>query len=160
CGVLYHLAKAGWDTVLLERKKLTSGTTWHAAGLIGQLRASVNLTRMGIYTADLYTKLETETGEKLGFKQNGALGVALSRERFIELKRAASMGRMAGLDIHVLSPSECKKLHPLVSLDKVEGGVFLPKDGQADPANVALALAKGARMSGARVFEDTKVTAI
>ena len=161
CSVAYHLAKAGWsDVVLLERKKLTCGTTWHAAGLIGQLRASVNLTRMGTYTAGLYGQLEAETGEKIGFKQNGALGVALGKERLIEFKRSASMAKIVGLEAEIVTPAECRKLHPLVNLERVEGGLFLPKDGQADPANIALALAKGARLRGARIFEDVKVTAI
>ena len=161
CSVAYHLAKLGWrDVVLLERKRLTSGTTWHAAGLIGQLRATMTLTLLAKYTADLYTKLETETGLATGFRQNGSVSLALTEERFEELKRQASMAKPFGLDVHVLTPEECKARHPLIDLEDVVGGIFIPSDGQADPANITQALAKGARMQGVRIIENTKVTGI
>jgi len=161
CSVAYHLAKLGWrDVVLLERKQLTCGTTWHAAGLIGQLRATLNLTRLAKYSAELYLGLEAETGEATGFRQNGSLGVALSRDRFEEFRRGASMARTFGLDVQVLSLAECRAAYPLLRADDVVGGVFLPKDGQADPGNVALALAKGARQRGVRIIEQVKVTGI
>jgi 4-methylaminobutanoate oxidase (formaldehyde-forming) len=161
CSVAYHLAKLGWtDVVLLERKRLTSGTTWHAAGLIGQLRATLTLTLLAKYTAGLYTKLEEETGLATGFRQNGSLSLALTAERFEELKRQASMAKPFGLDVHVLTPQEARERHPLIDLKDVVGGIFIPSDGQADPANIAQALAKGARMSGVRIFENTKVTGI
>ncbi|MCP4328612.1 MAG: FAD-dependent oxidoreductase [Alphaproteobacteria bacterium] len=161
CSVAYHLAKLGWtDIVLLERKQLTCGTTWHAAGLIGQLRATKNMTQLAKYSAELYANLEAETEVATGFKQNGSLSLALSEARFEELKRGASMAKTFGLEVRVLSPGECREMHSMINLDGVVGGVFLPKDGQADPANIALALAKGARQQGARIFEHTKVTAV
>ena len=105
CSVAYHLTRLGWsDVLLLERAQLTSGTTWHAAGLIGQLRATENLTRLAKYSAELYAGLEAETGQATGFRQHGSLGLARTGERFIELKRAASMGRTFGLEVEVLSP--------------------------------------------------------
>ena len=161
CSVAYHLAKLGWtDVVLLERKQLTSGTTWHAAGLIGQLRATLNMTRLAKYSAELYLRLEAETGEFTGFKQNGSLGVALTRDRLEELKRGASMAKTFGLDVQVLTPEECRTTYPLLNPNEVKGGVFLPKDGQADPTNITLALAKGARANGVRIFEQVKVTGV
>lgn len=161
CSVAYHLTKLGWkDVVLLERKALTCGTTWHAAGLIGQLRATHNMTRLAQYTAELYRTLEQETGQATGFKQNGSLSVATHNERFIELKRGASMARCFGLEVEVITPSEALNLWPLLNIDDVVGAVFLPKDGQINPSDVAQAIAKGARMGGAAIFENTKVTAI
>jgi 4-methylaminobutanoate oxidase (formaldehyde-forming) len=161
CSVAYHLARLGWkDVVLLERRQLTCGTTWHAAGLIGQLRATANLTRLAKYSAELYAGLEAETGQPTGFRQRGSLGLALSDDRLEELKRGASMAKVFGLEVEVLAPDACRARHPFVAMDGVRGGVFIAKDGQADPANIALALAKGARMNGARIFEQTKVTAI
>lgn len=161
CSVAYHLAKLGWqDVILLERKRLTSGTTWHAAGLIGQLRATLNLTKLAKYSAELYLGLEAETGIAIGFRQNGSLGVALSNDRYEEFARGASMARTFGLEAYMLTPAECRERYPLLNLDGVVGGVFLPTDGQADPANIALALAKGARQRGVRIFEGVKVTGI
>ncbi len=161
CSVAYHLAKLGWtDVVLLERKQLTCGTTWHAAGLIGQLRATANMTQLAKYSAELYTTLEAETGVATGFKQNGSLSVALTDARLEELKRGASMAKTFGLEVEVLTPDEVQAKYPLLNLAGATGGVFLAKDGQADPANIALALAKGARQKGVQIFEQTKVTGI
>ncbi|GAB5469436.1 MAG: FAD-dependent oxidoreductase [Rhodospirillales bacterium] len=161
CSLAYHLTQLGWrDVVLLERKQLTSGTTWHAAGLIGQLRATLNMTKLARYSADLYGGLEAETGVATGFKQRGSLAVALSDHRMEELSRGASMAKTFGLEAHVVSPKECLDRYPLLSLDGVVGGVFLPTDGQADPGNVALALARGARNRGAQILENVKVTGI
>ncbi len=161
CSVAYHLTLLGWkDVVLLERKQLTSGTTWHAAGLIGQLRATYNMTKLAKYSAELYGSLEAETGVATGFKQRGSLALALSDDRMEELSRGASMAHTFGLEAEVLSPDACGEKHPYVNLDGVKGGVFLPTDGQADPGNIALALAKGARNRGAQIFENVKVTAI
>lgn len=160
-SVAYHLAKLGWkDIVLLERKQLTSGTTWHAAGLVAQLRATNNMTRLAKYSQELYGKLEAETGAATGFKRNGSITVALSEERLQELKRGASMARVFGVEIEEISVAECKERYPLLNTDGVVGGVYLPKDGQADPGNVALSLIKGAQQNGAQVFEHTKVTDI
>lgn len=161
CSVAYHLTQIGWtDVVLLERKRLTSGTTWHAAGLVGQLRATYNLTRLAQYTTELYASLEQETGQSTGFRQNGSLAIASDKERFEEFVRGASMASCFGLEAQVVSPTEVRDLHPLVKTDDLVGGVFLPKDGQTNPTDTAQALARGARNRGARVFEDTRVTAI
>jgi len=161
CSVAYHLAKMGWqDVVLLERKQLTSGTTWHAAGLIGQLRASSNMTKLARYSAELYLGLEEETGVATGLRQGGSVSAALTEERREELFRQAAMARAFGVPVEELSPKEVKERYEHINLDGVTGGVWLPTDGQADPANIALALAKGARQNGALVKERTKVTGI
>ena len=161
CSLAYHLTKIGWrDVVLLERRKLTCGTTWHAAGLVGQLRATSNLTRLAQYTTDLYTGLEAETGQATGFKQNGSLSVAADAERFEELKRGASMARTFGLEVEVITPAEAKDFYPLLNVDDLVGAVFLPKDGQTNPTDTTQALAKGARAGGAQIIEDCKVTGV
>ena len=161
CSVAYHLARAGWtDIVLLERKRLTGGTTWHAAGLIGQLRGNANMTRLAKYSVDLYTRLEAETGVATGFRQVGSISAALTPARHHELLRAATTARAFDVDVQEVSPSEIKTMYPHLNVDGVVGGVHLPLDGQADPANIAMALAKGARMRGARVLEGVKVTGV
>lgn len=161
CSVAYHLTKLGWtDVVLLERKQLTSGTTWHAAGLIGQLRASANMTRLAKYSADLYRGLEAETGLSTGMRTVGSVSVALTEARKEELFRSASMARGFGVPVEELSPLEVKERYPHLNIDGVKAGVWLPTDGQGDPANIALALAKGARQRGALVAESVKVTGI
>lgn len=161
CSVAYHLAKLGWkDVVLLERKQLTSGTTWHAAGLIAQLRATKNMTKLAKYSQELYGALETETGLSTGFRRNGSITVALTEERKEELYRQASMARSFGVEVEEISPSEVKSRYDHINIDGVVAGVYLPLDGQGDPANIALALAKGAKQRGAKVFERVKVTDI
>ena len=161
CSIAYHLTKLGvTDVVLLERQRLTSGTTWHAAGLVGQLRASRNLTELAKYTADLYHSLEAETGQATGFRQNGSISVATTPARLEELLRGASMGKTFGLAVDVLSPGEIKERWPLLSVDDVVGGVFLPKDGQTNPIDTTQALARGAKQRGARIFENTAVRKI
>jgi heterotetrameric sarcosine oxidase gamma subunit len=161
CSIAYHLTKLGWtDVVLLERKKLTSGTTWHAAGLIGQLRATLNMTRLAQYTAELYSDLEAETGQATGWKQRGSISIATTHERLEELQRGASMAKTFGLEIHAVGPNDIKQYWPLLDVSDVVGGVFLPRDGQVNPIDTTMALVKGARTRGARLFEDTKVTAI
>ena len=161
CSVAYHLTKVGWtDVVLLERKRLTSGTTWHAAGLVGQLRATHNLTRLAQYTTTLFETLEEETGQATGFKQNGSVSVAADNERLEELKRGASMARRFGLEVQVITPQEARDLYPLLNIGDMVGGVFLPRDGQVNPTDVTQAMAKGARTGGAQIFENTKVTGI
>ncbi|TBD82760.1 GcvT family protein [Rhizobium ruizarguesonis] len=161
CSVAYHLAKLGWtDVVLLERKQLTSGTTWHAAGLIGQLRASQNMTRLAKYSADLYVKLEEETGIATGMRQNGSITVALTEERKEEIYRQATLARAFDVDVQEISPREVKNLYPHLNISDVVGAVHLPLDGQCDPANIAMALAKGARQRGAKIIENVKVTAV
>lgn len=161
CSVAYHLAKLGWtDIVLLERKQLTSGTTWHAAGLVAQLRASQNMTRLAKYSADLYQKLEAETGLATGLRQCGSITVALTEERREEIFRQASMARIFGVEVNELSAADVKALYPHLNTNDVVAGVHLPGDGQADPANIALALAKGARQRGAQIIEHVKVTRV
>ena len=161
CSVAYHLAKLGWtDLVLLEHKRLASGTTWHAAGLIAQLRATVNMTRLAKYSQELYGDLEAETGVATGFRRCGSITVALTEERKEELFRSAAMARAFGVEIDEITPDEAKARYPHLETRDVAAGVWLPKDGQGDPANIAQALAKGARMRGARIEEGTVVTGI
>ena len=161
CSIAYHLAKLGiTDVLLLERKQLTCGTTWHAAGLMAQLRANRSLTELNKYTTDLLFELERETGQSTGFKQNGTVAVATNKDRMEELSRGASMGRNFGLEVEIVGPADIKKLYPLINVDDLVGGVFLPKDGQANPIDVTLAYAKGARQRGARVVEGVKVLRI
>lgn len=161
CSVAYHLAKLGWtDIVLLERKQLTSGTTWHAAGLIAQLRATQNMTRLAKYSQELYGTLEDETGLATGFRRCGSITVALTNERREELLRGASMARAFGVDIEEISPSEVKERYPYLKTEDVVSAVYLDKDGQGDPGNITHALAKGARQRGAKIFENVKVTDI
>ena len=160
-SVAYHLTKLGWkDVVLLERKQLTSGTTWHAAGLIGQLRQSINMTRLARYTAQLYQGLEAETGQATGFRQSGSVSVATTAGRMEELKRNASMAKVFGLTVNVVSPSEIRSLYPLVKTDDVLGGIHIPSDGYGNAVDITQALAKGARAGGAQIFQDLKVTRI
>ncbi len=160
-SVAYHLAKLGWkDVILLERKQLTCGTTWHAAGLIGQLRASSNMTRLARYTQELYFDLEAETGVATGIRRNGSITVALTPERREEIYRGASMARAFGVEVEEISPKEAGNRYPYLNVDDVCGAIYLPKDGQGDPTNITLALARGARQRGALTFEGVKVTAI
>lgn len=161
CSVAYHLAKIGWkDVVLLERKRLTSGTTWHAAGLIAQLRATANMTKLAKYSQELYGTLEAETGVATGFVRCGSITVALTEDRKEELLRSASMARAFGVEIDVISPSEVKERYPHLNTGDVAAAVHLEKDGQGDPANIAMALARGARNLGVAQFENTAVTGI
>ena len=158
CSTAYHLAKLGWtDTVLLERHKLTSGTTFHAAGLVGQLRTSANITQLLGYSVDLYKTLEAETGLSTGWKMNGGLRLACNSERWTEVKRQATTARSFGLDMQLLTPKEALDLWPLMTIDDLVGAAFLPTDGQANPSDITQALARGARMAGATIFEDTGV---
>lgn len=161
CSVAYHLTKLGWkDVVLLERKQLTSGTTWHAAGLIAQLRATANMTKLAKYSQELYGNLEAETGVATGFKRVGSITVALTEERREEIFRQAAMARSFGVDVEEISPKEVGEKYPHLNLDGVLGGVFLDKDGQGDPGNITLALAKGARQRGAMINERVLVSNI
>ena len=161
CSVAYHLAKLGWkDVVLLERKQLTSGTTWHAAGLIAQLRATANMTKLAKYSQELYGNLEAETGVSTGFKRCGSITVALTEERKEEIFRQAAMARAFGVGVEEISPAEVKAKYEHLNIEGVTGGVWLPLDGQGDPANISLALAKGARQMGAQVIERTKAMGV
>ncbi|NCO86958.1 MAG: FAD-dependent oxidoreductase [Rhodobacterales bacterium] len=159
CSVAYHLTQQGWrDVVLLERKRLTSGTTWHAAGLIAQLRATANMTRLAKYSQELYGSLEAETGVATGFRRVGSITAALTAERLEEITRLAAMARAFGVEVEEISTAEVGARYPHLNLDGVTGGVWLPRDGQGDPTGIALALAKGARMRGAVIAENTAVT--
>src|SRR6266403_2630098 len=161
CSVAYHLTKLGWrDIVLLERRDLSCGTTWHAAGLVGQLRSSHNLTRLAAYGAVLYEQLEAETGQATGFRRSGSISVARTNERMIELKRGASMAKCFGVDVEVISPAEAGRLWPLMRTDDLAGAVWIPRDGRTNPIDTTLALAKGARNGGATIVENVTVTGI
>jgi len=158
CSTAYHLAKLGWtDTVLLEQHKLTSGSTFHAAGLVGQLRTSANITQLLGNSVELYKTLESETGQATGWKMNGGLRLACNEERWTEVKRQATTAKSFGLEMHLLSAREAQELWPLMQVDDVVGAAFLPTDGQANPSDITMALARGARMAGATLCEDTRV---
>jgi len=130
CSIAYHLGKIGWkDIVLIERKQLTCGTTWHAAGLIAQLRATKNMTRLAKYSQELYQKLEKETGLSTGFKRNGSITVALNNERMEELRRSAAMARAFGVEIEEINPDQILERYPKLKIDDAVGGLWLPKDG-------------------------------
>ncbi len=161
CSLAYHLSKLGWsDVVLLERQKLTSGTTWHAAGLVGQLRTSMNMTKLARYTSELYRELEAETGQATGYRQCGSVSIATTPERFEELKRSASMAKVFDLEVKVVSVDEIAELFPLISTHDLIGGIHIPSDGYANAIDITQALAKGARSRGAQIHQDTKVTRI
>jgi 4-methylaminobutanoate oxidase (formaldehyde-forming) len=161
CSVAYHLAHRGWrDVLLLERDQLTSGTTWHAAGLVGQLRATPNMTRLAQYGTELYGALEAETGQPTGFLQRGSIMLASSDGRMDEIRRAHSTANCFGLETHLLTPDEIRERWPLADLDGVRGGIWLPKDGQINPADLTQALARGARQLGVTVRERTPVRGI
>ncbi|WP_335948793.1 FAD-dependent oxidoreductase [Salipiger bermudensis] len=160
CSTAYHLAKLGWEVVLLERHKLTSGTTFHAAGLVGQLRSSANITELLGYSVKLYDTLEQETGQATGWKRNGGLRLACNAERWTEVKRQATTAHSFGLDMQLLTPSEARELWPLMDVSDVVGAAYLPTDGQANPSDITLSLAKGARMAGARIVEDCAVLSV
>ncbi len=161
CSVAYHLAKMGiTDCILLERGKLTSGSTWHAAGLVGQLRTNANVTQLLGYSVALYDKLEAETGLATGWKRNGGLRLACNAERWIEVKRQATTAHSFGLEMQLLTPNEARDLWPPMTIDDVVGAAFLPTDGQANPTDIVQALARGARTGGIAIHEGVKVTGI
>ena len=161
CSVAYHLAKYGWkDVILLERDQLTSGTTWHAAGLVGQIGASATITKFRKYSLDLYKQLEKETELSTGLKQNGAVTVATTTSRLEELKRQATTAQLFDVEANILNPSEIKKLYPIINTDDIIGGVHMPLDGQADPVGVTNVLARAAKMQGAKIIEKCSVKKI
>ena len=157
CSTAYHLAHMGEEVLLLERKKLTSGTTFHAAGLVGQLRSNANITQLLGYSVALYDKLEAETGQATGWKMNGGLRLACTAERWTEVQRQATTAHSFGLEMQLLTPQEALNLWPLMNVEDVIGAAFMPTDGQANPSDITLSLAKGARMAGAVIHEDTEV---
>jgi len=161
CSIAYHLTQLGWsDVVVVERAELTSGSTFHSAGLVGQLRTNANLTRMIRYSTDLYRRLKDETGVDPGWRQVGSLRLASSPERLEELKRLVAVSRSFGLPLELISPREAQALFPLMTLDDVRGAVYLPTDGFIDPTGLTMALAAGARSTGARFFTQTRVQSI
>lgn len=158
CSIAYHLTKLGMtDVVLLERKTLTCGTTWHAAGLVPMLRSNYTLSMLAKYSAELYAGLEAETGQGTGYRRNGSLTIATNKERLAEIKRGASMAKVAGFPVDVLDRDQVQEHWPLMNTEDVIGGIYLPNDGVASPTDLTNALAKGARMGGAHIFENTKV---
>lgn len=161
CSVAYHLAKLGWqDVVLLERKKLTCGTTWHAAGLLTTLRSTENQTRLARYTQQLYRELEAETGQATGFNQCGSIQLATTLERVEEMRRSSAMAKLFGIESEEITAARIQELWPLAEVSDIEAGFYFPNDGRVNPTDVTQALAKGARMRGVKIFEDTKVTAV
>lgn len=161
CSVAYHLTKMGWtDVLLLEQGQLSGGTTWHAAGLVGQLRSHANMTGLIRYSTQLYGELEAETGLATGWKQCGSLSVARTEDRMTVLKRTAASARAQGVEIDVITPQEAGKLWPVMAIDDLVGAVWLPADGKANPTDLTQSLAKGARNRGARIVERVRVTGI
>ncbi len=161
CSTAYHLAKFGWkDTVLLERDVITSGTTWHAAGLIGQLGSSATITKLRNYSLNLYKQLEKETGLSTGLKQNGSLTVATTSDRLEELKRQVTFAQRFDIEAKEVNKEEIKEIYPLINVDDIVGGVFIARDGQADPVGVANVLAKAAKQNGAQIIEKCPVKKI
>jgi glycine cleavage system aminomethyltransferase T/glycine/D-amino acid oxidase-like deaminating enzyme len=161
CSTAYHLTRLGWrDVVLLERGSISCGTTWHAAGLVGQLRSYANMTQLIRYSAELYASLEAETGQATGWKRCGSLSVARTPERMIQLRRTASMAKAFGVEAEIISLAEAAKRWPLMRTDDLVGAVWLPGDGKANPADLTRALAIGARAGGATIRENVKVTGI
>ncbi|HJO73060.1 MAG TPA: FAD-binding oxidoreductase, partial [Rhodospirillales bacterium] len=161
CSIAYHLTKLGaQDVVVLERGTLTCGTTWHAAGLIMQLRLSHGLTELSRYNVELYSRLEAETGQATGFKQNGTLGIARTKDRLHELKRYATIAKSFDIEAPIIGPKEAKDLYPEIDDTLVEGAIYTPKDGQLNPVDATMSLIAGAKQQGARVFENSPVADI
>ncbi len=161
CSVLYWLARLGWeDVVLVERAELTSGSTFHSAGLVGQLRSSLSLTRMMMASVDLYRSLEAEVGLETGWREVGSLRLASSEERMEEIARQAGWAKTFGLPLELISPAEAQGLFPPMSTDGVLGAAFLPTDGYVDPSQLTFALAEGARRRGAEIEQRTRVTGL
>jgi sarcosine dehydrogenase len=159
CSTAYHLASMGCnDVVVVEKGKLTSGSTFHAAGLVGQLRTNANITQLLGYSIELYKKLEQETGLATGWKMNGGLRLACTEQRWIEVKRQATTAHSFGLDMHLLTPREAQDLWPIMDISDLVGAAFLPTDGQANPSDITQSLASGARSGGIQICEDTEVT--
>ena len=159
CSIAYHLTKLGWsDVLIIEKGELTSGSTWHAAGLVGQLRSHRNVTRMLQYSVSLYETLEAETGLTTGWKRCGCLHLAGTEARLFELKKGATTARSFGLEMHMITLEEALKLFPILDMDGIIGAAFMPSDGQADPSGLTMALAKGATNRGAAVEQKTLVT--
>ena len=160
CSTAYHLAHLGQEVLLLEKAALTSGSTWHAAGLVGQLRSDANITQLLGYSIELYDRLEEETGLATGWKMNGGLRLACNEERFTELKRQSTMAHSFGLEMQLITPREAQELWPLMDISDIVGAAFLAKDGQASPSDICQSLAYGARNKGAKLVENCAVAEI
>lgn len=161
CSVAYHLTKLGWkDVVLLEQGQLSCGTTWHAAGLVGQLRSQVSLTGLIRYSTSLYANLEAETGLATGWRNCGSLAIARTDERMTVLRRMAASARAQGVDVDLVTAAQAGDKWPIMALDDIKGGIWLPGDGKANPTDLTQSLAKGARNGGAMILERTKVSDI
>ena len=155
-SVAYHLTALGWtDVLLLEQGTLSCGTTWHAAGLVGQLRASEAGTRLVQYSCELYDRLEAETGLSAGYRRCGGLTVARTPERMVALRRTAASAAAYGLDCELLTPEQAGERYPLIRTDDLVGAIWLPQDGRANPTDLTQALAKGAKQRGATILERT-----
>ncbi|HVY43560.1 MAG TPA: FAD-binding oxidoreductase, partial [Hyphomicrobiaceae bacterium] len=161
CSTAYHLAKEHKaNVVLLEQGKLTSGSTWHAAGLVGQLRSSASITQLLKRSVELYRSLEAETGLATGWKMTGCLRLATTDDRWTEFRRLATTARSFGMDMELLSPAEVKRMWPLLETSDLVGASWLPTDGQASPTDITQSLARGARMHGATILEGVRVTGV
>src|SRR5215813_2929507 len=161
CSCLYHLAKQGWtDSVLVEQFQLTHGSTWHSAGLVGQLRSSISLTRMMQYSVGLYDELKEVTGNDPGWHHIGGLRLASSQARLEEIRRQASWAKTFGLPMEIVSPQEAQELFPPMSTHGVVAAAFIPDDGYLDPSQLTFALATGARKLGGCIETRTTVTGI
>jgi len=161
CSTAYHLTQLGrTDVLLLEQGRLTSGTTWHAAGLVGQMRPNRSMTGMSRYGIDLYSRLEAETGLATGWKQCGSLNVARTPERMQLLHKQAALARSFGVEVHVITPAEAGEKWPLMRTDDLQGGLWIPGDGKANPTDLTMSLAKGARNRGAKLVEGVQVTSV
>jgi len=155
CSVAYHLAKFGWkDTVLLERDQLTSGTTWHAAGLVSQLGPSAAITKIRKYSLDLYKQLEKEVDHSAGLRLNGALSIAQNKGRWQELQRQATTAQLYDVDVRILDKEQIKKDYPIINTDELLGGILMPGDGAADPSRVTYMLAKAAKKEVFRFLKN------
>ncbi len=161
CSIAYHLAQMGWrDVAVLERSELTSGSTFHSAGLVGQLRSDVNLTKLIRYSVELYRKLKLETEYDPNWREVGSLRLASSSERLEELKRQVALSRSFGLPLELISTDEALKLFPIMNPEGVLGAVYLPTDGMVDPSGLTYALAAGAKKNGVRFLTNTRVQSI
>lgn len=159
CSTAYHLARNGErDVVLLERASLTEGATWHAAGLVGQLRSQRNTTRMLKRSVAMYDRLQVETGMAFDWHKVGSLRLAATRERLLEARRLATMAQSFDLEMHIISAAEAKDLFPYIDARGLEGAAFIPSDGHVDPASLCQAIAAGARKHGAEIRQGVSVT--
>src|ERR1700741_1068253 len=160
-SVAYHLTKLGiTDVVLLEQGQLSCGTTWHAAGLVGQLRASESATRLVQYSTQLYAELDRETGLSAGYKQCGGVTVARTEDRMVQLRRTAANAAAFNMECELLAPEQALEHYPVMRVDDLVGAIWLPADGKANPTDLTYALAKGARMRGALIVEKVRVLGI